>query len=193
MISEAFTELLNEFGVEVYFNDENKPRNVIITSKGINLNEFDDKVIHSDVPLKRGDIVKYGVTYYIVFSDVQSKRVYEYKAVIRPATNTIPIHVQEEQVTDPEYDEYDNPIPGTGEVIPAVIEDVPCIVYQQSFSIIAGQITVAESEINILMADNEKSQKVEINDEYIIQNVTYRISDINLLKTGLRIFIANRV
>jgi hypothetical protein len=191
MLSEAFTDLVEEFGVDISLND--KPLKVLITSKGINLNEFDDKVIHSDTSIKRGDIVRYADTNYIVFSDIQSKRSFEYKAVIRPATNTMPIRIQEEQITAPDYDRYGNIIPGTGETIPAIIEDVPCIVYQQTFNVSGQQILVAESEINILMGDNEKSQKVEINDEYRLHDVTYKIYNIDLFKTGLRIFTANRV
>ncbi|WP_340002060.1 hypothetical protein [Oceanobacillus sp. FSL K6-0127] len=83
--------LINEFGVPIYINEETETRKAIISNQKVSdsLPNFDDKIIHTNFKIKRGDVIVYDDVKYLVISDIQSKRSYEYKATMRPMTNTL--------------------------------------------------------------------------------------------------------
>lgn len=191
MLEQDFKILMDNLGIPIYLNDEPSPRTAIISTRTVNTNSYDDRNIHTDFPIKRGDMIKFNEIDYIVFSDVQGKRAFEYKAIIRPTTNTIPIVVQEEEREIIDWDDFMRPI--YGDIIQEeVIEDVPCIIEQETFSISGSQIVIAKSEISIIMGDNHKSKKISVNDEHILFNNTFKVTNVNLFKQGLRIFTAER-
>src|SRR4051794_34916047 len=98
MFQNEFNMMINQFGVPVILNLETVPRKAIISSitKSPDLYDFDDKRLHTNFLVKRGDTIKVNDTIFLVFSDVQLKSGYKYESIIRPATNTIPFIVQEE-------------------------------------------------------------------------------------------------
>lgn len=192
MLQNEFDTLIDNLGVSMYVNDEPNSRKAIITSNTVNKNKFDDRILHTNFVIERGDTIKHNNVNYIVFSDVQAKRGYEYKSFIRPATNSIPIRIQEEQREVIGWTDIMQPI--YGDIIQEeVIEDVPCIIEQETFNLSGQQIVIAESQIQMILGDNYKSQKVEMNDEYTLYDKTYKFIDINLFKKGLRIFTAERI
>ncbi|TFJ93655.1 hypothetical protein [Lentibacillus salicampi] len=188
MLEQEFTNLVNDFGVPVTLNDETTTRKAILSSQTLSdtLPDFDDKTIHSDFPIKRGDVITYNDTKYLIISDVQAKRSYEYKATIRPMTNAF----QFTYMTDGYYEETDrfgNPI--WIREPEEVTEDLPCIAQQEgSPTIESGQIRLPEERIIVIMSDDNISQQIEINSNHQMMNDTYNIVNINLLQSGLRIF-----
>ncbi|MFS0672054.1 hypothetical protein [Ornithinibacillus sp. 179-J 7C1 HS] len=192
MLEGEFTNLINEFGVDVYLNLETETRKVIVTSltKTPDLYDFDDKKIHTDFPIKRGDTIKIDDTLFIVFSDVQLKRGYEYQSIIRPATNVIPIVIQEEVMEIVDVDPLGRPIYEV--VSPEIREDFPCIVFQDKISIDGSQIRVTQQEIQVVMGDNEYTQAIVQNDEFTFFDNYYRVIGVDMFQKGLRIFQMER-
>lgn len=179
---------MDEFSVPVFLNDDELSKQALINSKGLSrISEYDDLVIHTIFPIKRGDNIRHNGTDFIIISDIRSKRTFEWKGIIRPATNHIPIRIQEEEYEIIDHDALGNPIYGDL-VHEEIIEDVPCIIYQEKLSINGGKITIIESELKITMADNYKSQILGIGDKYTLLGKSRQIYDIDLFQQGLRIF-----
>lgn len=183
MLQNDFNYMIKQFGVDIFLNEETKPRKAIISSKNTwgSLDEhFDDRLIHTAFPIKRGDYIEYNTVNFIVYSDVQVKRGHEYKAIIRPATNTIPIVVKEREIIG--RDPLNNPIYSDE---PEITKDIPAIVYTESLTIAGYAVLVAQGEIRIVVGDNQDTRKIKVNNEYVIKNKNYKVWDINLLQDGL--------
>ncbi|MFB4473331.1 hypothetical protein ACDI16_10320 [Oceanobacillus caeni] len=194
MLEEEFTDLINEFGVPIKLNLEATTRKAIITSltKTPDLYDFDDKKIHADFKIKRGDTIKIDDTLFIVFSDIQLKRGHEYQSIIRPATNVIPIVVQEEVIEVTEWDRRGNPI--TWEVIQEeVVEDFPCIVFQEKISISGSQIRITQQEIQVVMGDNKYTKEIAQGDVFTFFGDSFSVIGVDMFQKGLRIFQMERV
>jgi len=194
-MNSPFAYLLETFGSPIYLNDESTSRKAVIDTPQMSVTsvkQFDDLRIRSPFIIKRGDSVKYNNVPYLIMSDVQTIKTDFYQSLIRPTTNTISIRVQEEEREIIGYTDLMQPI--YGDIIQEeVIEDVPCIIKQETFRINAQEIVIAESQIQLILGDNYKSQKVQVNDEYILFDKTYKFTDINLFQQGLRLFTAERV
>lgn len=194
MLEQEFTNLINEFGQDIRLNLETETRKAIISSlpKSPDLYDFDDKKIHTTFPIKRGDTIKLDDTLFIVFSDIQLKRNFEYKSIIRPATNVIPIVVQEEIIEVTETDRFGNPI--TWEVVQEeIVEEFPCIVFQDKISIDGSQIRITQQEIQVVMGDNEYTQAIVQGDEFTFFDANYSVIGVDMFQKGLRIFQMERV
>lgn len=188
MLSNDFDYMIKQFGVDVILNDETKTRKALLSSRGLKDLEvnFDDRVIHTNFKIKRGDTIKYNDVIYLVYSDVQNKRGHEYKAIIRPMANTFKFTYWTEGYFE-ETDPVGNPI----WIIPPqqVTEDLPCIAYQEGSPTIVGYwIRQPEERIKVIMPDNYITQQIEINTKHQLYNRYYKIVDINLLQSGIRIF-----
>ncbi|WP_054751287.1 hypothetical protein [Piscibacillus salipiscarius] len=99
MLTETFNHLLNEYGKDVYLNDETTSRKALINSTSVTSSykeNFDDHIIHTNFPIQRGDTITINNEIFIVVSDVQLKSDYEYKATIRPCDQTIEVIVIEQ-------------------------------------------------------------------------------------------------
>lgn len=189
MLQNDFNYMIKQFGVDIFLNEETKPRKAIISSKNTwgSLDEhFDDRLIHTAFPIKRGDYIEYNTVNFIVYSDVQVKRGHEYKAIIRPATNTIPIVVKEREIIG--RDPLNNPIYSDE---PEITKDIPAIVYTESLTIAGYAVLVAQGEIRIVVGDNKDTRKIKVNNEYVIKNKNYKVWDINFLQDGLIILRAS--
>lgn len=187
MLSNDFNYMINQFGVDVILNDESKTRKALLSSRGLKDLEvnFDDRVIHTNFKIKRGDTITYNDVIYLVYSDVQNKRGHEYKAIIRPMTNKFTFTYTTEGYFE-ETDRIGNPI----WIIPPeeVTEDLPCIAYQEGSPIISGSwIRLPEERVKVILPDNYITQQIKINTDHQLYNRYYKIVDINLLQSGLRI------
>ncbi|UOR12193.1 hypothetical protein [Halobacillus amylolyticus] len=187
MLEQAFTDLLNEFGKDITLNEETETRKAVISSKNVN-EDFDDRLIHTDFPIDRGDMIKWNNSDWIVISQVAAKRDFEYKGLIRKANWTIELVVQEGKKEIVGYDALGRPIYETTDPI---VEDYPVIVEWETFNIEGTQIRISDSEISIIAVNNEITQKVALADTYTIANKTYTIDNINQLKKGLLVFKAS--
>lgn len=187
MLNNAFKQLTNQFSVEVYLNREVEARRALITSKAssASFKEYDDRVIHSTFPIKRGDYINYQGVDYIIMSDIQADKGYKYKATMRPATNLLPVIVEEAKEIIIDWDRLGRPI---FETIPEVRENIPCIAFQETLSISGQAIVVKSAEIKIIVGDNDITQKVKVNDVHKLHDERYVIMDIDLFEKGLRIF-----
>src|SRR5699024_623521 len=154
MLNDDFNYLINQLGTNIYLNDETKPRKVLLSSRRISRTEinFDDRMVHTNFKIKRGDTIKYNNVLYLVFSDVQAKRGHEYQALIRPMTNSFEFtYWTEGGIVD--YDRFNNPIydPPPEEVT----ESLPCVAYQEGSPAIEGdKIRLPETRIKVVMPDN---------------------------------------
>lgn len=187
MLSNDFNYMINQFGVDVILNDESKTRKALLSSRGLRDLEvnFDDRVIHTNFKIKRGDTITYNDVIYLVYSDVQAKRGHEYKAVIRPMTNRFTFTYTTEGYFE-ETDRMGNPI----WIIPPeeVTEDLPCIAYQEGSPTIVGSwIRLPEERVKVILPDNYITQQIKRNTDHQLYNRYYKIVDINLLQSGLRI------
>ena len=194
MLKREFNQLVNEFGVPISLNEEQRTRKVLLSSRGISSNEinYDDRHLHSNFKIQRGDSIRIDGVIYIVYSDVQAKRSFEWKALIRPCTNTIPITIQEEVREIIGRDPVGNPI--YGDVIQEeIIEDFPAIVYRESISIDGQQIKIINTEIKVVMGDNEYTQEFKVNNTFNFFGTQYQLYDIDLFQRGLRLFSMRRV
>ncbi|MBS3679935.1 hypothetical protein KGF86_06900 [Ornithinibacillus massiliensis] len=190
MLQHDFNFMINEFGVPVKLNDETNTRKVLLSSRGISKIEtnFDDRIIHTNFPIKRGDTMKYNDVIYLVYSDVQAKKGFEYQSLIRPMTNTFTFTYLTEGVID-HYDELDNPVYVPGHEPREVIEKLPCIAYQEGNpTLSSGKIILPETRIKVIMPDNNMTEQIKMNTTHTVINHTYNIVDINLLQKGIRIF-----
>ncbi|WP_419893635.1 hypothetical protein [Oceanobacillus kimchii] len=186
MLGKEFEHLVNEFGVPVNLNGDTRIRKAIITNQIISntLPNFDDKSIHCTFEIKRGDIVVYEDVQYLIISDIQSKRAFEYKATMRPMTVSLTYTYYIREIID--YDRLGRPIYGEEEEVTSVI---PCIAYQEGTpTLTSGQLIISETRIKVIMPDNEITQQLEETSEHTVLNHRYKIEDINLLQSGLRIF-----
>jgi len=194
MIQDDFNYMVDQVGTPVKLNLEQSKRKAIISSltKSPDLYDFDDKRIHTTFPIKRGDSIKVNDTLYIVFSDIQLKSGFKYVSIIRPATNTIPITVQEEITEVKEYDRLGNPI--SWEVIQEeIIEDFPCIVFQEKVTISGSQIRITQQEIQVVMGDNEYTNEIVPNDEFTFFGNNYQVIGVDMFQKGLLIFQMERI
>lgn len=183
-----FKFMLNEFGVDVMLNDETITRKAIISNRTLSelLPDFDDKNIHVNWKLERGMVITYENVKYLVISDVQSKRTFEYKAIIRPMTNSLNYTYETEGYYE-EVDRFGNPIWIEEPTI--ITLKLPCVAYQEGIpTLSSGQIVVPDNRITVIMPDNEDSKRIEMNTSHQLLNHTYKVVDINLLQSGLRIF-----
>lgn len=190
MLEQEFTNLINNFGIDVFLNDETESRKAIISSRSQSemLPDFDDKNIHCNFEIIRGNIITYQNVKYLVISDVQSKRAFEYKAIIRPMTNIFNYTYWSEG-TIIGYDPLGNPIYADGEEPGEVVLELPCIAYQEGNPTLnGGQIVQPETMIKVIMTDDEQSSRIEMNSQHRLLNHNYKVVDINLLQDGLRIF-----
>lgn len=188
MLKDDFNFLIDQFSVPVNLNDETRIRKAIITNQAISntLPSFDDKTIHCTFEIKRGDVIVYENVEYLIISDVQSKRVFEYKATMRPMTVAFAFTYMTEGVIV-DYDRLGRPIydPAPEEVT----EEIPCIAFQEGIpALTSGQIVMSETRIKVVMPDNHITQQIEETDEHTVLNHRYSVEDINLLQSGLRIF-----
>ncbi|WP_010651169.1 hypothetical protein [Oceanobacillus massiliensis] len=188
MFTEDFNQLIQEFGVPIRLNIETVTRKAILTNSKVSdsLPNFDDKSIHTNFKIKRGDVIAYEGVKYLIITDIQSKRSYEYKATIRPMTNTFTYTYYSDGYYE-EVDRHGSPIwiiePGE------LTEELPCVAFQEgSPTLTSGQIVMPETRIKIIMPDNEVTALIAMTSEHSIINHNYRVVDINLLQSGLRIF-----
>lgn len=189
MLEQEFNILFEQFGVPVFVSREDVTRKAIIKHQKVNesMPNFDDKTIHTNWKLERGMTIVYEGTEYLIISDIQSKRAYEYKAVMRPMTNVFRFVYWTEGVID-YYDRLGNPVYVEGKEPQKVEEDYPCIAQQEGSPTITGsQIRQPEERIIITLPDNYATEQIEINTDHRILNYTYKIVNVNLLQKGLRI------
>lgn len=190
MLQNDFKFLIDQFGQSVTLNDETGKRKAIVSNETVNdsMPSFDDKKISCLFPIKRGDVIEYENVLYLIISDVQAKRSFEYKAVMRPMTNTFKFTYWTEGEID-YYDRLGNPVYVEGKEPEEVTEDYPCIAQQDGSPTIEGsQIRYIDERIIVTMPDNYATQQIEINSEHQMINYTYNIVNVNLLQKGLRIF-----
>lgn len=196
MLKQDFDFLLDQFGVNVKVkeivdgtqNDKIRKCKAIISNQEPteNLPSFDDKKIHCQFKIKRGDVVEYDNVDYLIISDVQSKRAYEYKAIMRPMTNVFQFTYMTEGVIV-DWDRFGNPIydPEPEEVT----VEFPCIAYQEGSASIEGdRIRLPEERITVVLPDSKATEQVELNSKHQMYDTYYQIENINLLQKGLRIF-----
>ncbi|GAA0432567.1 hypothetical protein GCM10008983_06440 [Lentibacillus halophilus] len=187
MLEESFAQLLNQFAVPVKLNDETNTRKAIISSQNVSdsIPNFDDKTIHSNFKIQRGDIIHFNNVKYLIITDVQAKRTYEYKATMRPMTNTFEFTY----TTEGEY-HYDRLGNKVWDVEPKeVTEPVSCIAHQEGSPTIEGsQIRLPEERIEVIMPDDNASSQIKMDSKHTIKNSNYKVVNINLLQSGLRIF-----
>ncbi|MHA6251961.1 hypothetical protein [Oceanobacillus sp. CAU 1775] len=185
MIEESFIEMIEEFGTSMYLNAETTPRKVLLSSRGISKMEvnFDDRVAHTDFPIKRGDIFTYDDIKYLVYSDVKNKRGHEYQSLIRPMENIITSTYMTEGVY--EYDRLGNKV--WIEEPTEVTVEVPCIAYQNTTALSTNQIVTLQDELTVIVQDNEATQSIEMMSEHQILNNRYKVEGIDLLQSGIRI------
>lgn len=187
MLEKEFDILFEQFGVPVFVSKEDVTRKAIIKHQKVNesMPNFDDKTIHTNWKLERGMTIVYEDTEYLIISDVQSKRAYEYKAVMRPMTNTLEYSYLTDGVF--EYDRFGNKI--WIEEPTEVIVELPCIAYQPSTpGLNFGQITTLDNNIQVIVPDDPITDQLEINDECYVAGVYYMIHDVSTLQDGLRVF-----
>lgn len=191
MLEQEFTNLINEFGTNVRLNDETITRKVIISSESQsdNVYDFDDRKVSTNFPITRGDTMVIGDVHYLVINDVQMKRgTGEYKSVVRPMSNVFNYTYMTEGVII-EYDRMGTPIYADGQEPQEITEPLPCIAYQEgSPTLTSGQIVMPETRIKVIMPDNEVTALIEMNSDHTVLNHNYKIEDINLLQSGIRIF-----
>lgn len=187
MLEQEFSQLIHEFGVPVYVNREAVTRHAIIKNQKVNetLPNFDDKTIHTNWKLERGMTIVFEGTEYLIISDVQSKRTYEYKAVMRPMTNTI----EYPYLTDGVY-EYDRLGNKVWIEEPTVIDvEIPCIAIQDNTpSLTSGQIVLLDNRIQVIVPDDTYTEQLAINDNCDVAGLYYEVNNISLLQKGLRVF-----
>lgn len=196
MLQDDFNFLINQFGVNVKLkrivdgteNDYIKEHKAIISNykPSYSMPDFDDKKIHCQFKIKRGDIIEYDNVNYLIISDVQSKRSYEYKAIMRPMTNVFEFTYWTEGVIV-DYDILGNPIydPEPEEVT----EEFPCIAYQEGSASIEGdRVRLPEERIIVILPDNKATEQVELNSKHQMNGTSYQVDNINLFQKGLRIF-----
>ena len=182
MLEQEFKDLIKEFGEDVTFNKEN--RKMIVSTKTVN-EDFDDREIHTDLPVSRGDMFTYNNTYWLVISEVAAKRTYEYKAIIRPCNQSIGVVVTEEKVVG--TDSLGRPIYDTVETT----IDIPAYVDWKRLSIEGDQIRLSDMDIDIVVQDNETTSTIAVNDEFDLIDKRYSIQNVNKFKQGLLILRAN--
>lgn len=187
MFENEFNTLLNSFAVPVKLNDEEETRKAIISNQPVNesLPNFDDKKVTTNFPLKRGDIILYENTQYLVINDIQNERPCGFKAIMRPMTNVFTYTYMTEGVF--ERDRFGNKI---WIIEPEeIIVELPCIAYQESSPTIeGGYIRQPEERIIVIMSDNDTTELIELGSEHSLLNANYEVININLLQHGLRIF-----
>lgn len=189
ILQDSFTQLLYNFGVPVTLNKETKTRQAVITNRTISdtLPSFDDKIIKTTFKIRRGDIILHQNVQHLVITDVEVKRAYGYKAIIRPMINSFEFTYETGGIVI-DHDRFGNPIYEEGHKPKEVTDTFPCIVSQEgSPTIEGGKIRLAEERINVIMPDNDMTKQIEQDKTYTLLGTDYNVENINLFQTGLRI------
>ena len=181
MLEQEFANLINEFGEDVTFNEET--RKMIVSTKTVN-EDFDDREIHTDLPISRGEMLTYNNIYWLVISEVAAKRSYEYKAIIRPCKQSIGVITTNEKMVG--TDSLGRPIYDTVETT----NDIPAYVDWKRLSIEGDQIRLSDMDIDIVVQDNETTSTIAINDEFDLIDKRYTIQNVNKFKQGLLVLRA---
>ncbi|MED4374322.1 hypothetical protein P9274_01060 [Schinkia azotoformans] len=178
-VTDDINYLIESAGVDVTVNGIS--RKAIITNNPIG--EFEDKNIHSTQLIKRGDVINYIDSNYLIISESVTQRNGKYKALMRHCNTKIEIIVIELIDTGevdyrgaPIYEEVETTIP------------VPAIVDSRTFSVDTNQaINLVNNQITVTVQDNEQTRGIAINDTFIVNGKNRKLVNVDYTKNGLLI------
>ena len=185
--------LFESAGQPVLINDIE--HQAIITNPQMSTNE--ERYIHTLDGVPQGDIVTIDDKKFLAISESTIKRHGKYKNKIRHCNYVIEIagEIREELLRDEEgnilYDKYGRPIyiEVKGDPI-----QIPMVVDYKSFSVIAGQITVAENQIFVTVQENEINRgRFKVNNTFELMDLKWKVRNVDKTKRGLLLLTCEKV
>ncbi|MEC1715936.1 hypothetical protein [Schinkia azotoformans] len=171
--------LLESAGINVSIN--NNSTKAIITNTPLN-KFYDGKKITTLTEIKRGDIVNYENSKFIIISESATKRNNKYKALMRKCESEIYFKVDEIKTPTGEVDYLGQPIYNTTEIH----ELFPVIVDSQTFDIQNGQaINMPVGTILVSFQDNANTNFIKLDHRFIKYGKAWKIVGIDKTKKGL--------
>lgn len=149
-IEKDFLTLLKKAGVTVKIN--NVETKALITNRLINrlINDnYDDRLISTSTPLKRGDHIVYENKDWYVINQVTTKRSESYKAILRCAEHKVRFNLSTYDKATSTYTAYE-------------IYELPCLMEVSSqFGLADDRFVVqAEGELQLTLQDNEITRTI---------------------------------
>lgn len=185
--------LFESAGQTVLINDFE--RQAIITNPP--LSDKEERLIHTIENVLQGDIVAIDDEQYICITESINKRHGKFKSKVRHCNFVIEIagETMEVPMTDENgnyvYDQYGRLIYVTVQGEPI---QIPMIVDYKSFSIVAGQIAVAENQIFVTIQDNEVNQgRFKVNDTFNLIDGNWKVRNVDKTKRGLLLLTCEKV
>lgn len=178
--TDDFQFLLDQMGQDILLNGVNG--RVLITNTDLN-KKYDDKNITSITEIKRGDLITYNNSNWLIISEVNGQRYTKYKGIMRKCNFLLHVQTGTQQGTITGYDSLGRPIYG---------ESTP--IYTDSYAIVdnillsftsGGAINILEGKITVTVQDNVDTQKYTINKTFNLAGIDWKITGINKIKVGL--------
>lgn len=171
--------LLDNAGKQVLIN--NIQQQAIITNTP--LNEFyDGKKITTLSKIKRGDLIDYANSKYLVISESDTKRYNEYKGIMRKCEHEINFKVDEIVTDSGEVDMYGEPIYLTTEIHKLF----PVVVDSETFDIQYGKVfNMPTGTILVNVQENVDSLNIKLQNRFLKFGRAWEIVGIDRTKKGL--------
>ncbi|QOS80158.1 hypothetical protein JNUCC31_04245 [Paenibacillus sp. JNUCC31] len=150
-----FEFIQSQIGTDVYINESVEPTRVVITNT--NLEQiYDDKKISSLSHIHCGDIIVHEGNKYILITEISTERYNKYKGIMRRLPFTIIFNKN------------------------CVYNYVDAYIETATFGLDTGQyITLPSGAIYVTMKDSIDSQKIKLNDRFLIKGKAFKVTGID--------------
>lgn len=172
--------LLNETGQEILVNETDTVKAFI---KSLKQDDFDDKEIRTNHPIKRGDMILFQGIKYLIITESVTKKPLLYKAVMRNFNANITIEVQDSNPTLIGRDSKGRPI---YDYLMITIH-LPLIIEHQSFTIDStGGLLIADNTIIVTTNDTPDNRtRFALNQNFQAINKNWKVRNQDVSKNGL--------
>lgn len=178
--TDDFQFLLDQMGQDVLLNGVNG--RVLITNTNLN-KKYDDKNITSTIEIKRGDLIDYNDSNWLIVSEVNGQRYSKYKGIMRKCNFLLHVQTGEQQGEIIGYDGLGRPV--YGDPTP-IYTDSHAIVDNIVLTNVTGEaINILEGKITVTVQDNVDTQTYAINQTFTLAGINWTIAGINKIKVGL--------
>lgn len=178
-LQEDLDFLFREKGKDVLVNGS--ARRALIDNTNVNT-DFDDKKITTLDEIKRGDLITYENGKWLILSEINGKRNSRYRGIIRKCNQVISIEGEPTEIIIG-YDPMGRPI---YETVPGESINIDCIVDKIQLSVdFKGAINIPDDKIMVVVQDNEQSNKLIYNTEFVIVGSKWKVVGISKVRTGL--------
>lgn len=177
--TDDFQFLLDQMGQDILLNGVNG--RVLITNTNLNVN-FDDKKITTTTEIKRGDLITYNNSKWLIVSEVNGQRYSKYKGIMRKCNFLLHIQTGTQNVDTGQKDDLGRPIYTTTPVFidSDAIADNVVLSYTTG-----GSMNILKGDITIAVQDNVNTRKYAINQTFSLMGINWKITGINKVNVGL--------